>query len=222
MCASEPPRPAKAGRIDRWIQALDDGISRGLYWFSHHWLAVITVLIGLMVGLPLLAPALMAAGLEPLGRALHALYYPSCHQMPQRSFFLFGPQLTYSLDQLAELIGGTVPARFVGIEETGYKMAICERCTGVYSGMLLSAIGFGLYRHTRPISFWVLVPMLAWMVVDGTAQLLGLYTTGWEVRFLNGALFGAAAILATFPYLEAGMRDIVYHSTVSLEPPASS
>jgi hypothetical protein len=41
--------------------------------------------------LPFLAPVFMKLGLEGIGRAIYLIYWPLCHQMAQRSFFLFGP-----------------------------------------------------------------------------------------------------------------------------------
>jgi uncharacterized membrane protein len=80
------PRPDKrwAVRLNVW-----------LYSFTRRWLRYFLVAVGLYAGLPILAPALMQAGLEGPARTLYTLYTPFCHQLAFRSFFLFGEQVVY-------------------------------------------------------------------------------------------------------------------------------
>src|SRR3972149_6629791 len=69
-------------------------------WFSKHWLLVITALLGLYVGLPWLAPVFMRMGWTRAGDVIYAIYSTQCHQLPQRSYFLFGPKIRYSLQEI--------------------------------------------------------------------------------------------------------------------------
>jgi len=64
------------------------------------WLVLIGVFGGIYVILPLLAPAFMHLGWNVPGRAIYFIYSWLCHQLPERSFFLFGPKFTYSLAEV--------------------------------------------------------------------------------------------------------------------------
>jgi uncharacterized membrane protein len=57
---------------------------------SKHWLKVAAVFLGLYVGLSVLAPVLMWAGLEGPARTLYTIYAPFCHQFAFRSIFVGG------------------------------------------------------------------------------------------------------------------------------------
>ena len=189
-------------RMTRIIAHLMRGLSR-------HWLAVASVALGLYFGLPLLAPVFMAAGLERYGRAIHTLFYITCHQLPERSYFLFGPQWIYSRAELVALTGESIPLRFVGNEMVGYKMAVCQRDAAIYGGWLLWGLLYGLVRHRlKPIKIRTFVLMLVPMAVDGGGQLVGLWTSTWLTRLVTGLLFGLAVVLLVYPYLEQGMGDM--------------
>jgi len=63
-----------------------------VYWISHHWLLLFSILLGLLVGLPFLAPVFMKLGWDSPASVIYLIYSGLCHQLPQRSFFLFGNQ----------------------------------------------------------------------------------------------------------------------------------
>jgi uncharacterized membrane protein len=181
-------------------------LMRGL---SRHWLAVASVALGLFIGLPLLAPVLMEAGYERLGNAIHTLFYVTCHQLPERSYFLFGPQWIYSRAELLALTGEPVSLRFVGNQAVGYKMAVCQRDTAIYGGWFLWGLLFGLVRdRLKPISVRTFILLLVPMAVDGGGQLVGLWSSTWLTRLVTGLLFGLAVVLLAYPYLEQGMADM--------------
>ena len=110
-------------------------------------------LIAVYSGLPLLAPILMRLGYTWPAEIIYTLYGPHCHQLPPRSFFLFGPQPTYSLKTLQELLGSEMLAddslarAFIGNATLGYKMAFCQRDTAMYGSMLLAGMLFGMVRR---------------------------------------------------------------------------
>ena len=74
--------------------------NRAADWLVRHWLLVALGLLGFWNLLPWLAPIFMHIGWELPGRAIYTLYVLFCHQMPQRSWFLFGPHFTYGVDQI--------------------------------------------------------------------------------------------------------------------------
>lgn len=70
--------------------------------FEQHWLAIFNTAWGLFVTLPFVAPILMAIGLAAPGRGVYFIYNFFCHQLPERSWFLFGPQFSYTKAQIAD------------------------------------------------------------------------------------------------------------------------
>ena len=65
-----------------------------ILWFSRHWVLLVSILIGFYVLSPFLAPALMQIGLTIPGKVIYWIYSYLCHQLPERSYFLFGPKLS--------------------------------------------------------------------------------------------------------------------------------
>ncbi|OQY24786.1 MAG: hypothetical protein B6I34_03210 [Anaerolineaceae bacterium 4572_32.1] len=204
-------QPQVTGKMRDFVIALD----RLIFHFVKHWLLVFNLLLGLYVGLPALAPVLMASGAEGAGRLIYTIYKPMCHQLPWRSFFLFGEQPYYDRDYLVSQVGQEpladirVARNFLGTPELGYKMAFCERDMAIYGGMLLAGMLFGLLRKgLKPLPWAVLVLFMIPMAVDGGGQLVGLWESTPLSRVLSGGLFGAGAIWLAYPYFELGMRDI--------------
>ncbi len=70
--------------------------------FENHWLTIFNTGWGIFVTLPFVAPIFMALGWGSLGRSIYLMYNFFCHQLPERSWFLFGPQYSYSQETIAE------------------------------------------------------------------------------------------------------------------------
>lgn len=166
---------------------------------ARHWLIFLTLPLGLFVLGAVAAPTLMATGLEWPGRALYALYGLTCHQLPQRSYFLFGPGFlqTYSWDQL--LAAGMDPLRprqFVGTPEMGYKLGLAHRNTAIYGSLFVGSFVFGLITRLRGrrrlhiprwalLAPWLFAVLL--MALDGGSHLVS-ELSGWDFRADNGWL----------------------------------
>ena len=166
-------------------------------------------------GLPLLAPVFMGLGHARLGEVIYTIYRPACHQLPQRSFFLFGPQLAYSFGDLQEQLGPATMAtdflarEFIGNAALGYKMAYCQRDTAMYGSLLLAGMVFGLVRHRlKPLTFARYLVCLAPWALDGLIQLLTSYESTWHLRTITGSLFGLATVWFAYPHLEAGAAEL--------------
>jgi len=160
------PRSRLVVAVDRLAAAIE-----------RHWLGL---LLGGMLAvtlLPFLAPVLMAAGWSAAGKLLYTLYTPFCHQLPQRSWFLFGEKLTYTLAEISSVYPSTDPWQlrsFYGAPETGWKVAWSDRMISFYTmtpvfGLLYAALGRG---RLRPISWRILVIALLPMTLDGTTHIL--------------------------------------------------
>jgi uncharacterized membrane protein len=186
-----------------------------LRWISKHWLLVVNISIGSLIVLPVLAPIFMRLGLTGIGNLIYTIFRPACHQLPQRSFFLFGLQPIYTESQLSAVIGGAVTRQYVGSPDFGYKIAVCERDVAIYGSMLLTGLLFGLYRKlkTLPLKFFGLLVLP--MLIDGFGQLFGFWSSSWQSRVITGGLFGIACIWLAYPYLQIGMQDI-YNETLNL------
>ncbi len=193
-------------RAEKLIAFLD----KLVFSIAKHWLLLVNLVIGIYAGLPVLAPVLMALGYPWPAKVIYTVYESLCHQLPQRSFFLFGPRLAYSLETLQELLGPEMLTRaFIGNAALGYKMAYCQRDTAMYGSMLLAGMVFGLVRRRlRPLPFAIYLVLLAPWAFDGLVQLLTSYESSWQLRTITGSLFGLATVWFAYPYLEVGMTDL--------------
>ncbi len=180
-----------------------------IFRLAKHWLFLANLVWGLYVGLPVLAPILMLTGHIWLGNVIYSAYKVACHQMPWRSFFIGGPQVVYTYDELRTLVGPALTARYVGDATIGYKVAICERDVATYGIILLAGLVFGLVRRRlKPLPLWGFILLLMPVAIDGVTQLFGLRESNWQLRVITGALFGLASVWLAYPYLEEGMRDV--------------
>jgi uncharacterized membrane protein len=205
------PQPQVTGKMRDFIVGLD----RLIFQFAKHWLLVFNLILGLYAGLPVLAPVLMNAGVEGPARLIYTVYKPMCHQLPWRSFFLFGERPFYTEEYIVSQVGREpvadlwVARGFFGTPELGYKMALCERDVAIYGSMVLAGILFGLVRkRLKPLPWLIFLLLLVPMAIDGGVQLIGLSESTPLRRVITGGLFGAGAIWLAYPYFEMGMQDI--------------
>jgi len=205
MRATELP----SATMDLWTRRITRWLTRLMYWVSRHWLLMANVAIAVYVGLPVLAPVLAHAGLERLAELIHLICRPLCHQLPERSFFLYGQHWDYSYEELSRLLGGFVPTRYAGEPGIGFKVAVCQRCVAIHLTMLLAGVTFTWVRdRLRALSVKQFAIMIGPLAIDGLGQLVGLWTSTWWSRVLTGGLFGLACFWLTFPHLERGMREV--------------
>jgi len=185
------------------------GAARIMRVIGKHWLVVANLMMLLLVGLPLLAPVMAHSGEQGVARAIHVAFTPFCHQLPERSFFLFGPQATYTADELSRVGVEALSRRFTGTEELGYKVAVCQRCLAIYAAWLGFGLLFGLVRvRLRPIQPRSFLLLLIPIAVDGVGQLFGLWASTWQSRLVTGAMFALALVWFAYPYLEQGMAEM--------------
>ncbi|HWR66593.1 MAG TPA: DUF2085 domain-containing protein [Bellilinea sp.] len=163
------------------------------WWLSRWYMVVIAGLLILYVGLPFLAPVFARAGATGAARLIYTVYSPLCHQLPFRSWFLWGSQAYYPRE-LAGIPGVatyeqftgssgvrvTTERKFTGVEElgfgaeaAGYKVALCQRDVAIYAAMALFALLFiatGRKIKALPWYLWVLIG-LGPIGLDGFSQL---------------------------------------------------
>jgi uncharacterized membrane protein len=185
---------------------------------TRHWLAVVNVAMGLVLGVALLAPWLMLHGAPGAGQLIYLMYRPLCHQLPERSFFLGGPQAAYTLPELNAHLGYEAPARWIGDAQLGFKMAFCERDAAIYAGWLAAGLGFGLVRRRfRGLSWQVMVALAVPITVDGVGQLFGAWESTWWMRVITGVLFAVGTVGFAYPFIEQAMREAEDVALRSLE-----
>ena len=189
-----------------WVTAF---LNRVVRLIVLHWLMVVNSVVAVYALLPVVAPVLMATGHPGLGRLLHTLYGLTCHQLPERSFFLLGSRLTYTLRQLQELLGPAVPLRYPGDAIVGYKVVVCERDVATYLAFLAAGMAFALIRHRlRPLPLRAFLMLCLPMAVDGLGQLVGLWESTWWSRVATGTLFSVACVWLAYPKIESAMREV--------------
>jgi len=151
---------------------------------SRHWLLIANLLLGLWVLLPWLAPVLMAARLEGGARLIYGVYSLQCHQLPQRSYFLFGPRLMYSMADISA--AWPYPdyfrlRQFIGNPTLGYKVAWSDRMVSFYTPLFVGGILFALARWRsalRASTAWRPLPVRWWLLalvplfVDGVTHMI--------------------------------------------------
>ena len=169
-------------------------LERWSYRISRHWILLFSIIMGIYVGLPFLAPVLMKLGLDIPARAIYFIYSLLCHQLPQRSYFLFGSKVTHSLAEIQTVWQNTlnplVLRQFIGNPELGWKVAWSDRMISMFTSLwLFGMLWRPLRRWLKPLPWWGLIFFLLPMAVDGVSHLVSdLYGIGQGFRDSNAWL----------------------------------
>lgn len=116
---------------------------------------------------------------SPLFPFLYACFSPVCHQLPARSFQLFG-----------------------------FPLAVCARCFGIYTGVLggLGIYPFRRgFRDVRPPSLHLFLGASVPIVIDTAGNALKLWNTANGLRFIFGVVWG---LILPFYFL-TGLGELV-------------
>ncbi len=192
-------------------RALVIGVDRLILAMARRWLLLVNVFLGLYIGLAVLAPALMASGFTGPGRAIYRFFSFQCHQLPQRSYYLFsqvGGIQTYSVDQV--VAWGADPSSpftlraFIGSPEVGFKVAIAHRLTAIHTAMFIGGLLWSVIGRRLPrLSVLGYVLLALPMALDGGSHMLSEITrlgfresNTWAV-WLTGGLFPSGFYVGT-------------------------
>jgi len=142
-----------------------------------NWFLLFILIYGLWVWIPFLAPLFMRLGWDGPANAIYFIYSFFCHQLPERSYFLFGPKISYSLSEIQAVWMDTVNPlllrKFTGTLELGWKVAWSDRMISFYGGLWLFAlIWYPLRRRPRGLSLFLLALFLLPMVLDGGSHFI--------------------------------------------------
>ncbi len=175
------------------------------FWISKHYLAMLNLLAFLYVGLPFAAPTFMKLGLEIPARVIYTVYSPLCHQFGFRSFFLFGEQPYYPLQEAGltgvktfdQITGYTdlgnpfsisrlYSRQYLGNPQVGYKVAFCERDVAIYAAILIFGLLYVFTKRRLPTlhwSLWFLIGIVP-IAIDGFWQLFSEFNWPWLLAYL--------------------------------------
>ena len=196
------------------IAAVASGIGS---WIARHWLALMILSVGLFLALAVAAPILAMHGYDRLSSAIYLAYRVTCHQLPHRSWFIGGQSVAYDWATVEASLGpgtrGIIDAFHTPFSDAslGYQLALCQRDTAIFGGLMLTAMVFGFVRSRRAVPalpFKLYVLALVPIALDGLTQLFGLRDSNPVLRTATGLLFGAATALLILPHLEIGFREL--------------
>ena len=117
----------------------------------------------------------MHAGLDGAAKVIYFIYSWLCHQLPERSYFLFGSHFTYSLADIQNAWQNTnnpiILRQFIGNPEMGWKVAWSDRMVSMFTSLwLFGLIWWPLRRKLKVLPWWGLVLFLLPMAIDGTSH----------------------------------------------------
>ncbi len=204
-------------------------VDRVAVFISKHWLAVANVSMFVFITLPVLAPILMQVGLTGPANLIYTGYHLTCHELAYRTYFLFGKQPVYTIDQLSAMFGHPADdvfywGEFVGNAQMGYKMAWCERDAAIYTSILLAGLIYAFIRpRLRPLDWRIYLFLILPMAIDGFWQLftspvyfvtfLPLHESDWLLRGITGVLFGVGSAWLIYPHVQQAMGEILDQAT---------
>ena len=200
------------------------GRDKSLPWLSRHWLLVVNLAMALFIGGTLLPPVLMYLGLEGPAQITYGLYGLNCHQLPERSYFLFGPDgiNTYSLEKVLALGANPDYLRgFLGNAEVGFKLGMAQRNTAIYTIAFLAGLAYALLRKRVPRLRWpIFLLLILPMALDGGSHMiseltgLGFRETNTWLAALTGGVspetFYAGTALGSFNWLMRTLTGAIF------------
>lgn len=144
---------------------------------KRNWLVIFLAGYGGFILLPFLAPLMMTLNFDGMGKAIYFVYNFLCHQLPERSIFLFGSRLMYSLGEIQFAWRNTndplILRQFIGNEQMGWKVAWSDRMISMYGGVWLAGLSWATFRKfISGVSIWVFIALALPMALDGITHFI--------------------------------------------------
>jgi uncharacterized membrane protein len=150
-------------------QTLDSTFGAAVIWAISATLAM--AILAAIIG----APLLLFSGHPAIALKIYNVFSFVCHQIPERSFHLYGN-----------------------------KFAVCSRCTGIYAGLALAALAYPLARSLKqtetPNLIWLFLAA-APLAIDWSLGYFSIWQNNHVSRFATGFLLGAVAVFYILPGL---------------------
>lgn len=186
------------------------GLDRASEWVARHWLALVNSFLGLFVTLPWVSPLLMALGIRGPAELINRIYVAFCHQLPERSYFVFG-----------------------------YQVAHCHRCVAFYGSLFVGGLVYARMRprlrhqdahrqiEYKALSIPVVVLLCLPILLDALSHTFGLRDAGamlgwlgqddtigainWWLRLISGVMGGLALAFSIWPRVDSSFaRSLAY------------
>jgi uncharacterized membrane protein len=161
------------------------------YQLTRYWIVLFAAAMGIYVGLPFLAPVFMHWGWSSAGKTIYLIYSFLCHQLPERSYFLFGPKVSYSLGEIQSAwqnsLNPMILRQFIGNPDMGWKVAWSDRMISMYASTLVfGLLWYPFRRRLKVLPWWGFLLFLLPMVLDGGTHFLSdLSGIGQGFRYTN-------------------------------------
>jgi len=154
---------------------LKDSIKSARLIYSFFLVAII-----IWCSLILLAPLLAKFEHRFSAGVIYFFFSKICHQIPERSFYLFGKQL-----------------------------AVCSRCTGLYFGFLIGAILYPLFFKLDQVKIlspkYLLIASIP-IGIDISIRIFHIAENTFTSRLITGLILGAMTIIFIVP----GILSLAY------------
>ncbi len=141
------------------------------------WLAV-TLFMLCWMGMIIYAPLAVESGHHFVAVAIYKAFSSVCHQIPERSFKIFGSAL-----------------------------AVCARCTGIYAGLTAGFLIYPLFRSLRSSESFSRIFLLLAPVPTGIDFLLGAMGI-WQNTHLSRSVTGAILGIVCAFFIVPGLVDL--------------
>lgn len=119
----------------------------------------------------------MVIGWEGVGKVVYTIYSFLCHQLPQRSYFFFGPKISYSIPEIQAVwkdsFDPLILRQFTGNSQMGWKVAWSDRMVSIYGSIWLAGLlWWPIRKRIKSLPWWGLLLFILPMAVDGTSHLI--------------------------------------------------
>lgn len=200
------PKHSSSKAVTGWQRPAALFLQTLVGWLASYWYVLFMAAAVLFLTLGFLAPALMAEGYEGAGTAVYRFLAPHNHQLPQRSYFLFGQSgaiHSYSLQQVIAF--GADPAAlplFIGNNQIGYKTALNHRMIAIFTGLIMGGITWGVRKGKPRLNLFAFLLMILPLLIDGYSHMASESGSGfrdtnaWFVA-LTGGVFTAVFYTGT-------------------------
>lgn len=209
MSNQPPSSPPTA--VTGWQRTLILFLQQAVYQLASYWHGLFLSLFVLFLALGFLAPALMAEGQEGAATAVYRFMRIHNHQLPERSYFLFGSDTAVASYELEQLLAAGVEADtrtdFVGNGRLGYKTALNHRMIAIFVGLIVGAFSWIASKGRLNIGLLPFLFFLLPLLLDGYSHMFSEQGSGfrqsndWLIALTGGratAVFYSGTAVGTF------------------------
>jgi uncharacterized membrane protein len=139
----------------------------------------------LMLFIPPLTAAIEAPS-SSISKPMYSFYATICHQYESRSLHIFG-----------------------------YKIAVCARCFGIYTGFFTGCLLYPLIfkrQKLKGLFGWCLIGLP--MVLDVFLDATGIHASTVTTRLATGLFFGCGAAVILTPFIISGLSEIISKNNI--------